>query len=76
MGEAIGQLLPFAVGVALSPTPIVAMILMLITPKARTNGIVFVLGWVLGISVAGAILLLLASPTGASDDGVVTGLSA
>ena len=69
MGEAIGQLLPFAVGVALSPTPIVAMILMLITPKARVNGIVFVLGWIAGIAVAGAIFLALASPTGASDDG-------
>ena len=69
MGEAIGQLLPFAVGVALSPTPIVAMILMLITPKARVNGIVFVLGWMVGVAVAGAILLALADPTGASDDG-------
>ena len=54
MGEAIGQLLPFAVGVAVSPTPIVAMVLMLITPKARVNGVVFVLGWILGICVAGA----------------------
>src|SRR5262245_19313879 len=68
MGEAIGQLLPFAVGVAISPTPIVAMILMLITPKARTNGIVFVLGWIVGIVVAGAILLALADPTGAIDN--------
>jgi len=28
MGEAIGQLLPYAVGVALSPMPIVALLLM------------------------------------------------
>jgi threonine/homoserine/homoserine lactone efflux protein len=69
MGEAIGQLLPFAVGVAISPTPIVAMILMLITPKARMNGFVFVLGWIVGIVVAGAVFLALASPTGASDEG-------
>jgi hypothetical protein len=32
MGEAIGQLLPFAVGVAVSPMPIVAVVLMLVTP--------------------------------------------
>ena len=69
MGQAIGGLLPFAVGVALSPTPIVAMVLMLITPKARVNGLVFVLGWVVGVAVVGAILLALADPTGASDDG-------
>ncbi len=38
MGEAIGQALPFAVGVALSPVPIIAVILMLVTPRARANG--------------------------------------
>jgi hypothetical protein len=68
LGEAIGQLLPFAVGVAVSPTPIIAMVLMLITPKARVNGVVFVLGWIGGIAVTGAILLALADPTGAIDE--------
>jgi len=69
MGEAIGQLLPFAVGVALSPMPIIAMVLMLITPRAHANGITFVLGWMLGIAVAGAILLARASPSNESDEG-------
>jgi threonine/homoserine/homoserine lactone efflux protein len=69
VGEAIGQLLPFAVGVAVSPMPIVAVVLMLVTPRARTNGPAFILGWVAGIAVAGAILLLIAGPTNASDDG-------
>jgi hypothetical protein len=45
MGEAIGQLLPLAVGVAVSPMPIVAVILMLVTPRARSNGPAFLLGW-------------------------------
>jgi hypothetical protein len=31
MGDAIGQILPLAVGVALSPLPIVALVLMLVT---------------------------------------------
>ena len=39
MGNAIGQLLPYAVGVAVSPMPIIAMVLMLLTPRARA-------GWV------------------------------
>jgi hypothetical protein len=69
LGEAIGQLLPFAVGVAVSPMPIVAIVLMLITPRARQNGVAFMLGWVAGIAVAGAILLALASPTDASSEG-------
>ena len=44
MGEAIGQTLPLAVGVALSPVPIIASILMLVTPRARANGPAFVVG--------------------------------
>jgi hypothetical protein len=35
MGEAIGQPLPLAVGVALSPVPIIAVVLLLTTPRAR-----------------------------------------
>jgi|GEM_PF-3416371 hypothetical protein len=38
MGEAIGQALPLAVGVALSPIPIVGVVLMLATPgRAPTD---------------------------------------
>jgi len=50
MGEAIGAILTPAVGVALSPLPIVAVILMLFSAKARTNGPAFVLGWVIGLA--------------------------
>ena len=56
MGEAIGQMLPFAFGVALSPMPIVAIVLMLITPKATSNGLSFLAGWVVGVAAAGAIV--------------------
>ncbi len=47
MNEAIGQSLPFAVGVGLSPIPIIAVVLMLATPRARVNGPAFLAGWVL-----------------------------
>lgn len=69
MGQAIGQMLPAAVGVAVSPMPIVAVVLMLVTPRARVNGLAFLVGWVLGIGAVGAIVLLLAAPAGASDAG-------
>jgi threonine/homoserine/homoserine lactone efflux protein len=69
VGQAIGQLLPFAVGVAVSPMPIVAVVLMLVTPHARTNGPAFLLGWITGIAVAGAILLSVAGSTDASESG-------
>jgi len=38
MGQAIGDILPLAIGVALSPVPIIAIVLMLGTPRARANG--------------------------------------
>ena len=69
MGSAIGQTLSLAVGVALSPVPIIAVILMLVTPRARANGPAFVLGWLVGLAIVGAIVLLVAGPTDASDDG-------
>jgi hypothetical protein len=69
MGEAIGQSLPLAIGVALSPIPIIAVVLMLTTPRARTNGPAFVLGWLLGLGVVGAVVLALAGPGGASEEG-------
>lgn len=69
MGEAIGQSLPLAIGVALSPVPIIAVVLMLTTPRARSNGPAFVLGWLLGLAVVGALVLLLADPVGASEEG-------
>jgi hypothetical protein len=67
MGEAIGQSLPLAVGVALSPLPIIAVVLMLTSPRARANGPAFVLGWLVGLGVVGALVLALAGPGGASE---------
>lgn len=76
MSEAIGQILPLAVGVALSPMPIVAVVLMLVTPQARINGPAFILGWVVGLAVIGTVLLAVADPAGASeDDGPATWVS-
>ncbi len=69
MGKAIGGSLPLAVGVALSPIPIIAVVLMLTSRKAKVNGPVFVLGWLLGLGIVGAIVLSIAGPAGASKSG-------
>jgi threonine/homoserine/homoserine lactone efflux protein len=69
MGRAIGQILPFAVGVAISPLPIVAVVLMLVTPRARINGPVFVAGWLVGLAVIGVIVLGVIGPTDTTDAG-------
>jgi threonine/homoserine/homoserine lactone efflux protein len=69
MGDAIGQMLPAAVGVAISPFPIVASVLLLGTPRGRLNGPVFVLGCAFGTALVGTVVLLLASGASASDEG-------
>ena len=40
---------------------------MLTTRRARSNGPAFVLGWLVGLGVVGAVVLLLADPAGASE---------
>ncbi len=73
MNEAIGQSLPFAVGVGLSPIPIIAVVLMLATPRARVNGPAFLVGWVLGLAIVGGVVLLVAGGLDAAgDDGPAT----
>jgi cytochrome c biogenesis protein CcdA len=69
MGQAIGQTFSFAVGVAISPVPIIAVILMLVTPKARVNGPAFLVGWLLGLAVIGALVLVFAGSANANDGG-------
>ncbi len=69
MKEAIGQVLSLGVGVAISPVPIIAVVLMLATPRARANGPAFVLGWIAGLAVVGTIVLLVSSGASASDNG-------
>lgn len=69
LSDAFGQFLPFAIGVAISPIPIIGIVLMLGTPRARVNGPAFVVGWVLSIAVAGAVALLFTDGAGGSDDG-------
>jgi threonine/homoserine/homoserine lactone efflux protein len=69
MGQAVGQTLPFAVGIALSPIPIVGVVLMLATPRARGNGVAFLGGWILGLAVAGTLVLLISGGAGAAEEG-------
>jgi threonine/homoserine/homoserine lactone efflux protein len=68
MGDAIGQVLSLGVGVALSPVPIIAVVLMLATPRGRVNGPAFLLGWVVGLAVIGTIVLVASSGAGATGD--------
>jgi hypothetical protein len=64
VGQTIGEIIPLAVGIAVSPIPIIAVILMLITPKARANGLAFLGGWLLGLAVVGTVVLVVANTAG------------
>jgi Sap-like sulfolipid-1-addressing protein len=66
IGEAIGGILPLAIAVDISVLAIIAVILMLITPRARSNGPAFVAGWVLGLVVVGGLVLIIANAAGVS----------
>jgi len=67
MGEVIGAILTPAVSVALSPLPIIAVILMLFSAKARINGPAFVGGWIVGLAVVVGVVLVLAGPAEMAD---------
>ncbi|MFF2272773.1 GAP family protein [Agromyces sp. NPDC058136] len=67
MGPVIGDILPLALGVAISPIPIIAAILMLLSPKAKGTSVGFLLGWLAGIVVAVVVFVLLASVIPAED---------
>jgi threonine/homoserine/homoserine lactone efflux protein len=57
MGDAIGDVLPLALGVAISPIPIIAVILVLFSRRARVNGPMFLLGWIIGLVGVGVVVI-------------------
>ncbi|MFE2721347.1 GAP family protein [Kitasatospora sp. NPDC059327] len=61
MGDAVGQMLASAVGIAISPMPLIAVILMLATPKGRANGPAFTGGWVVTLAAVVTVVVLVGS---------------
>ena len=64
MNGAIGDVLPVAIGVAISPVPIIAVILLLLAPRAKAASAAFAVGWVAGIVVTVVVVTVLASTVG------------
>jgi hypothetical protein len=60
LGQGISEVLPFAVGVAIVPVPIIAVILMLFSQRAKVNGPLFTLGWIVGLALVFAVVYALA----------------
>lgn len=68
MNTVLGDLLPLAIGVAVSPIPIIATILMLLAPRAGGTGAGFLLGWVVGVAAVTTLFTVLAATTGLGED--------
>jgi hypothetical protein len=77
MGATIGELLPLAVGVAVSPIPIIATILMLLAPRARVASAGFATGWLVGIVIVVTVVSVVAASAdvGGTSDEPSTGTS-
>jgi len=60
VGQGISEILTFAIGVAISPVPIIAVILMLFSQRARVNGPAFLAGWVIALAVVSTVVYVLA----------------
>ena len=61
MGSTLGQILPLALGVGINPLPIIAMILILLTPRAKASGLTFLAGWLLGLTAVGGVAIAIAN---------------
>jgi threonine/homoserine/homoserine lactone efflux protein len=69
VGDAIGQMLPIAVGIAVSPLPIVAVVLMLATPRGRVDGPAFVAAWIVGLAAIGIVVIAAVGGNAEDDSG-------
>lgn len=63
--------MPLAVAAAISPFPIIGMVLMLTAGRGRTNALMYAAGWLAGLAAIAAATLLLAGAgdVGADDAG-------
>ena len=75
VGEAIAAVLPYAVGMGLSPIPIITVVLVLFSTRARINGPMFLAGWAAGLAGLVTAVYLTTSELevgtdGTADDGI------
>jgi Sap, sulfolipid-1-addressing protein len=68
MNQGISEVLPFAIGIAISPIPIVAVILILFSDRARVNGPAFLAGWVIGLAVVSGVVYVVSDAASAATD--------
>jgi threonine/homoserine/homoserine lactone efflux protein len=68
VASALGDVLPLAVAIALSPFPVIPAILLLFTPRPRATGGAFLAGWALGVAGTAVIVAALAGVLDGPDE--------
>jgi len=68
-GQVLGEVLSPAVGIALSPVPVIAAILMLLSPRAGRTAPAFAAGWLAGILVVALVVMLFVPASAAAGKG-------
>lgn len=63
--QAIGAVLPAALAVALSPFPLIGVVLILAGRQGRRNGLLFAAGWITGLGIAATLVVVV---LGGADD--------
>jgi tellurite resistance protein TehA-like permease len=66
MGPGISEVLTYAVGVAITVSAIIAVILMLFSRRARVNGPLFLLGWVVALCTVSGVIYAISDQSNAS----------
>jgi hypothetical protein len=69
MGNTFMNMLPYALGIAVSPVPMITVILTLFSLKPGLNGASFLLGWAMGIALPAMVVMMLAINEGIENDG-------
>ncbi|MFD7612387.1 GAP family protein [Streptomyces sp. NPDC059828] len=60
----LGEVLPLAVVIAVSPFTVIPAVFMQFTPRARPTSIAFLTGWIIGVAVPAALCAVAASAVG------------
>jgi threonine/homoserine/homoserine lactone efflux protein len=63
----MGEIVIYAAGVAISPVPVAAVIVVLTGRRALANGLSFLAGWALGVLSAAVLFVVLVDRAGISD---------
>jgi Sap, sulfolipid-1-addressing protein len=74
MDEALAELLPLAVVIAVSPIPVLAVILMLLTERSTVNSAALLAGWALALAVIAGCVAALGLGSSESGEDPGTGL--